>query len=314
MNEIQTSEEIPESVIEWLGLIRYQTLLSIEQSRFAPPLSALAINSIQDSVESALSLVVQQKGGAISNKPDFLQLFDAAVTHGTDPDLLKSFRPALSALNTARVGFKHHGNAPSDQAIQRHCERGSEFVHMLVRNVFSIELETVSLLTFVKNDDTRALLEEAQSSWNAGKHNEGLEAIRLAFDKLVQDYTGRKQWSPGRNLFSTKPSFYPSSRDLKYIGVEKLDEWISNIDKWIRYVSLGIDMRRYAYFDAHTPSISYALGGNHFTHFREGIEATDEAFGGCFKFVLDTALSFARDDFDFDYWSVRQALRERKSD
>ncbi|WP_368843900.1 hypothetical protein [Kocuria sp. CPCC 204721] len=296
-----------ESTIEWASLIRYQLLVAQEQSTQPAPLSVLAINTMQDATESALSLVVQEKGGDMKARPDFMQLFDAAITHGVDESGLRAFRPAIQAMNNARVSFKHHGNSPAEGTIRRHWERTNDFVRELFKQVLDIELNEVSLLVFIKNEYVRSHLRDAQEAWGAGKQDASTEALRLAFDTLIKDYTNRKVWHPGKSLFTTKPSFYPSRRDIKYAGLEKIDEWLDNIDKWVRHTALGVDMRRFAYFDAHTPSISYALGGNHFTNHREAIQIDEEVFSRCFRFVVDTALALGRDDFDFDLWTARQA-------
>lgn len=305
-------DELPEPTVEWLSLIRYQLLVAGEQSRLGRPMSALSINAMQDAVESALSLVVQSRGGNLSNRPDFLQLFDAAIGSAADVDRLKSFRPAMIALNSARVSFKHHGNAPDDSVLTRHLVRSQEFVAALVGEVFEVDIQNISLLVFVKCIQAREHLLAAQDLWTKGEHRGAMEILRLAFDELVRDYTNRKQWYPGHSLFATKPSFFPSSFDLRKLGkeVEKMNEWLENLDKWVKYVALGIDMRRFAYFDVHAPKVMYAMGGNHFTHHDEAITIDDEVFARSFKFVVDTGLALAQDDYDFDHWSARQAARE----
>jgi len=309
---MENVDELPESTVEWLSLIRYQLSVAREQSRLGRPMSALAINAMQDAVESALSLVVQSRGGNLSNRPDFLQLFDAAIVNGADAERLNAFRPAMNALNTARVGFKHHGNAPHDSVPTRHLVRSQEFVTALAQEVFEVNLEDISLLVFVKGTEAREHLLAAQDLWSRGEHRDAVERLRLAFDELVRDYTRRKQWYPGKSLFATKPSFFPSSIDLRKLGkeVEKINEWLENLDKWVKYVALGIDMRRFAYFDVYAPRVMYAMGGNHFTYHDEAIAIDDEVFARCFKFVIDTGLALAQDDYDFDHWSARQAAQE----
>jgi hypothetical protein len=304
-----SANDLPQSTVEWLALIRYQLLMASEQSKLGAPLCGFALNTMHDAVESALSLVVQSKGGSVNNRLDFLQAFDAAVAHGADPQILTAFRAAMSAMNTARVSFKHHGNVPDESIIHRHLGRVEEFVAALVHEVFDIELADVSVLVFLKSAEARNFLLKAQEAWNEGRSAEAMEYLRLSFDGMIKDYTGRKQWHPGKGLFTTKPSFYPSVFDFNEYGktIKKLDEWLQNLDKWVRYSALGVDMRRFAYFDAHAPTIQYAVGGNHFTHAREGIEMTNEVFTRCFKFVVDTGISLSRDDFDFDLWSARRA-------
>lgn len=310
------SSQLPQSTVEWLSLIRYQLMLASEQSILGQPLSALALNSMQDAVESALALVVQTQGATLGNRADFLQIFDSAVQHGSDTHALAAFRPAMQAMNNARVSFKHHGNVPDQSIVTRHFVQSESFVTNLVRDVFQVDLSEISLLVFIKSAGARDLLNLAQEKWNDADANAAMEALRLAFDDIVRDYTERKQWHPGRSLFTTKPSSYPSIFDVRKLGkpVEKIDEWLQNLDKWVKYVALGIDMRGFAYFDAHAPSVVYAIGGNHFSHPRQGVEVTADVFTRCFKFVVDTGIALARDDFDLDLWAARQAARSSEAD
>jgi len=187
---------------------------------------------------------------------------------------------------------------------------------LLADRVFGVRLDAVSLLLFVRDTEVRTHLELAQSNWDSGRTQEAMDELKLAFDRLVRDYERRKAWHPGKSLFSTKPSFMPSIFDLRKAGkeMEKAFEWLESLDGWVKMLALGVDMRRYAYFDAHTPTSIYTLDGSAHLHRREGVTVTDEVFARCTKFVIDTALAFSEDDFDFDAWSARQAVGEAKEE
>lgn len=303
-------EDLSESTVEWLSLVRYQALTAEEQARLGRPLSALAINTMQDAVESVLALISQERGGNVPNKADFIQLFDGVAA--MDPSgALKASRPALLALNTARVGFKHHGNPPSDATLTRHVASGLDFVAAAVQTILDVDISEVSMLVFLKSEEARGLVSKAQQQWLGGAHTESMESLRLAFDEVVNDYTRRKQWHPGKSLFSTKPALYPNSIDLRESGLSKIDEWLQSLDEWVRYSALGVDLRQYAYFDAHAPVVHRRYSGGHSSHPREGVELTEEVFQRSHKFVVDTGLSLARDDYDFDQWAARQASAPR---
>lgn len=304
--------DLSESTVEWLSLIRYQTMTAEEQARLGRPLSALAINTIQDAVESVLALIVQDRGANLPNRAEFIQQFDSvAAMDGTG--VLKGFRPAMLALNTARVGFKHHGNPPSDASLTRHVARGLDFVEAAVSAVLGVSIADVSLLVFLKSEEARRLVVEAQEQWRANSRTDAMESLRRAFDEVVNDYTRRKQWHPGKSLFSTKPAFYPSSIDLRNSGLSKVDEWLQSLDQWVRYSALGVDLRQYAYFDAHAPVVHRFYNGGHSSHPRDGVELTEEVFQRSHKFVVDTGLSLARDDYDFDQWEARRAAAPDES-
>jgi hypothetical protein len=299
---------------EWLSLLRYQLSVAIEQSHAQPPLNALAINTLQDAVEGLLSLAAEHINVETKKNSDFIQLFDAVAAKLQDSPNLASFRGSMLSLNTARVGFKHHGNTPSEATLRRHVDRGREFMEQLTVAAFTQELDAVSLLVFVRSTQVRAHLERSLREWKAHETLAAMTSLRLAFDSLVQDFEERKVWTPGTSMFTTKKFNSSSSMDAHKAGrtVEDMWRWLEEIDKWLKYVSLGVDMRKYAYFEAHTPTVTYGYMNaepQSFVHEREGISVNEQIYERCFKFVTDTALAFAIDDFDFDAWTARHHAR-----
>lgn len=299
---------------ERLSLVRYQLMVADGQAKQPSPLNSLALGSMQDAVESMLGLIVERERVAVSNRNDFLQMFDAVAKKIEGDPPISGFRPGAAAMNLARVNFKHHGNQAESGTIARHLSNSEELVQVMAERVFSVPLEAISLLLFVRDAKARRHLEVAQSNWNSSKSQGAMDELKLAFDRLIRDYESRKAWHPGKSLFSTKPSFIPSVFDLRKSGkeAEKAFEWLESLDGWVKMLALGIDMRKYAYFDAHTPSSTYSLNGSPHLQRRSGIVITGEVFARCMKFVVDTALAFSEDDFDFDAWSARQSVNETK--
>lgn len=306
--------ELQQHESERLSVVRYQLMVAEEQARQPAPLSSLALGSMQDAVESMLGMVVERQHLTISNRSEFLALFDviAKAVEGEPP--ITGFRPGVAAMNLARVNFKHHGNQSESGTIARHLGNSKELIEALVKRVYGVELDVVSLLLFVRDTQARSHLESAQSNWDTRKSEEAIDELKLAFDCLTRDYERRKAWHPGKSLFSTKPSFAPSIFEIRRSGeeMEKAFEWLESLDGWVKMLALGIDIRRYAYFDAHTPTSIYALDGSAHLSRGEGVTITDEVFARCMKFVIDTAFAFSEDDFDFDGWSARLSARDGK--
>lgn len=293
---------------ERLSLVRYQLLVSEQQAAQPAPLNSLALGSMQDAVESMLGLIVEHSHITVRNRSDFLQLLDAVAASVEGEPPIVGFRASAAAMNLARVNFKHHGNHAESSTIARHLRSSWDLVDELSRRVFFVRIDEVSLLLFVRDAQARAHLESAQVDWSGGKAESAADSLRLAFDRVVRDYESRKSWHPGKSLFSTKPSFMPSVFDRRDAGkaVDKAFEWLESLDDWVRMLALGVEMRRYAFFSAHVPSSLYTLDGSAHLHRREGVQFDDGAFSRCFRFVVDTALAFAEDDFDFDAWSAKR--------
>lgn len=294
---------------EWLSLIAYQLRTARAQVQQPAPLNVLAISSLHDAVESLLSLCSEALGANVKNRADFIQLFDAVEVRLAELPSISGHRSAMNALNQARVGFKHHGNRADELTLKRHLANGENFLSDLAGAVFSVRLDEVSLLLFIRNEKVRQYVDNAGARWAAGERHEAMQDLWLAFDDLVTDYQARKSWHPGKTLFSTKPSFLPSVFDLKREGkvAEKAFEWLESLDSWVRILAIGVDTRRYAYFDAHTPTGMKVLSGDVRFHWRPDAELSDEVFLRCQAFVVDTALELGEDDFTFDAWAARKA-------
>jgi len=306
-NELQPFEA------ERLSLIRYQLLLAEQQSVQPSPLNSIALGTMQDAVESMLSLVIEKRLLQTKNMLEFIQMFDAVSSSFSEESQIPGFRSSMFAMNKARVSFKHHGNQVEAVTIARHLSNTSDLLNQLCIEVFNIRFQEVSLLLFVRDEKARTHLQQSETLWNLSNFEEAIDELKLAFDQIIRDYDSRKSWSPGRGLFSTRPSFLPSTIERKAAGntVQKAYEWLESIDEWVKILALGVDMRRYAFFNAHTPHVMYAMNGKSFISRRDGIQLNDEIYSKCFKFVIDTALAFREDDFDFDAWSARQAKWSR---
>jgi hypothetical protein len=72
----------------------------------------MAINGLQDAVEAFLRVCVDYRQLDVPSKSDFRKVFDTVNEHDAVSGAVGGYRSRLDALNTARVGFKHHGNLP----------------------------------------------------------------------------------------------------------------------------------------------------------------------------------------------------------
>ena len=305
--------ELEQHQIKWLSLIRYQLEMAEAQAEQPEPLNVLAISTTHDAVESMLSLVVEVRHVDVKSKADFIATFDAV--NRAIGETIGGHRSQMNALNSVRVSFKHHGNRAEEQTIRRHLTNARTFLRVLAREGLDVNFDEVSLLLFISNEQVRSLLQSAKGNWSAGQRETAFQNVRLAFDELVRDYERRKSWHPGKSLFSTKPSFLPSVFDLRDSGkvAVKGFEWLEALDSWVRTLAFGIDARKYAYFDAHTPNATRTLDGSVHFSWRQNPDLSDDVFGRCQQFVVETALMLARDDFDFDAWAARRAVADSES-
>lgn len=293
--------------VEWLSLIRYQAVAAIEQSRQPMPLAMLSINGLHDAVEAILGLVAEHRQVAIRNKGDFAQLFDAVA--GVVPSL-DHHRARLIALNSARVSFKHHGNVLNGMTIERHRVNAMEFLADAAAAALGQNFEAVSLTGLIRDDEARTFVEEAETGWAAGDGEVALGQLRIAFERLIEDYEQRKVWHQGNSLFHTEPPFRPNalSGAVSDEVAKHFMNWLRALDQRLKLLSFGIDLKRFAYFDAHVPVATRFVGGEVVLHARDSAPTiTEDIYRRCHRFVIDTALQLGTEDYNFDAWAIRQA-------
>lgn len=313
--------KLTEAETERLSLIRYQLLAAEAAVSSPPPINNLAINVMQDVVEAALGAAGDHRRAEIRHR-DFDKLFDAVVTKLGNPVELVGLRAASIALNNARVGFKHHGNLLRDETLRRHYDVASTLVNELIFLAFRVDLASVSLLLFIKDDQARGLIENAERFAEEDDLIKALFHLRLAFDLVIKEYELRKTVDGFHSIFKTKPSFFPSVFDLRDIAggrdggrhLERIVEWIEAIDNLTRLGALGIDTQRYAYFDAVAPTAMY-LASDHPTVGSVRFEnPTDEHFKASHRFVIDSAIRLATNDYTLKPSRIERILRDRHFD
>ena len=300
---------------ERLALVRYQLRQARRQLDATYPLTSLGINFIQDALESLMSVVVDHRQLSISKKTqaEFMGLFDA-VEKSVDahaPGTLSGFRRQLNSLNQARVDAKHHGNTHTRSVILRHLEVAEQFANILTTSVFGLAIDEVSLIAFVGSDVARSHLSRALERYEGGDIRGGMAYLRHSFEEVVRDFKERKRKSSTASMYRTSPSPRPSAMSARREGkeVQRLAEWVENMDDWVRILILGIDVRGYAYFRSHTPDIHYRLQGPPQANWKDVPEPTTQHFNRCFSFVLETALDMREDDLVF--WTPWQETRVR---
>ena len=233
-------------------------------------------------------------------------------TQGGD---ISGHRSAMIALNSARVGFKHHGNQSNKQTIDRHIANGLNFLADAAEQGLNTPFAEVSLLGFVRDPKVREYIHRADdcSSGAVEDRMPAFEYLRLGFETLVQGYQQSKSYYPGRSLITTKPSFLPSVFDIRDHGGkvgEKAFEWLENLDRWVRILVLGINVQEYTFFLAYTPGVMMTCGGQAHFRWRPGFDLSDDVFRRCRQFVVESAIRLGRRDFAYDAWNARQSLAE----
>lgn len=292
--------------IRWLSLIRYQARVAEEQSALPAPLGTLAISGLQDAIEAMLGLVAEHHGIPVQRMSPFDKLFDAVTNRF---DALEHYRGPLLALNSARVGYKHHGNHVDQSTVERHRLAAVTFLADTAQVCLAQDFHAVSLTGLINDLDARGLVESAETRWRAGEQHRALGDLRLAFDELIRNYENTTRRS-GRSFFDARP--HPSAsyeaaraRSRSQLGAfgnaqgKHFEDWLRNLENRMKMLAFGIDLRGFAFFDAQVPE-RYRIGPDGVTVDRlpgQSSEVPERVFRLCHRFVIDTALKLGADDF-----------------
>lgn len=293
---------VTEAEIERLSLIRYQLRSAAEMLKQPPPINTLAINTMQDVVESALGAVAEHVRAEVKARSDFDKLFDTVVAKIGSPPELTGLRASAIALNNARVGFKHHGNQVRDETLRRHHDIAVTLVHELVRTGFETELDDVSMLVFVRNEGVRAFIERAEELARQNRITDALSYLRSAFNFAVHDYANRKSIDGWNTIFDVSPRM-PTHLGRSEWGwerpLEEVQEWVKALDERVRLSAMGIDLSRYAYFDAVAPQHTNMWHSDRgpLVHARF-TNPTDDHYKVSYLFVVDSTVRLAAPDFN----------------
>lgn len=316
-----------------LALIRLLLDRAEEASRQAAPFSADSINRLHDVAEMWLLLGAEVLHADIKPKMPFINYWDVL---SKKLDFPLTYKAQMQRVNEARVNLKHHGNEPSQQAIEHARTAVRGLLEDETPRLFGIGLRDVSLADFVACEEARALVKAADEKWKQQSvENRDIEGapdvwapladLAEAFSALIGDYTGRKRTVTGRSVFDVvgAPPDLRSTRmrlrknagrgsaakevvdAFEHYAAEVADS-LSALQELTLATGLGVDLRRYGRFRLLTPRVSRASGGGRRFVVRESDPApTDEDFEFCRDFVISTALHLAEFDFDRDLRDAR---------
>lgn len=229
---------------------------------------------------------------------EFDKLFDDVAA---EFDALTYHRSPLTALNRARVGFKHNGNEAAESTIERCRVSAMNFLAEASQVCLGQDFDAISLAKLVTYPNVRLAIESAEERWTAGDQHQAMLGLRQAFKTLMNTYEQANRFG-ARGLFNSRPGGSPPryTTTIKicepgswgFAHANHVDGWLQNLDDRVKLLALGVDMRRYAYLDTHAPHREFRPDVD-----ESPFEVAEHVFHRCHRFVVDTALRLVADDF-----------------
>lgn len=290
------------TTIQRLAFVRFLHEQGIMQSSQPEPLSAAAVLSFQDAVEHFLLIAADHLKVNLPSSMQFLQYWERLNPALPTGQELPS-KQALDRVNKIRVALKHYGTIPSTQAITQARADVSTFFTDATQMIFGVDFASVDMVDLVSREETARLLHDAQTHADVGDVVAALAGLVLAFDELLEYYTGTTFRERGRSPFAFGPrlrNFKPRDRDFDRDAatqLTKLTEVSRQLQQAMQVISLGIDYAKYSQFKALTPEVAGFMDGSTKFFYHQGHEQlTAEDYSSARLFVIESALQAVRAD------------------
>ena len=286
---------LTQSQTRQLVLVRYLFQIGIEQSHKGEPLASLAILPLHDSAELFLQSALEYCNGTLGGK-DFMSYWSAFQAK----DISLPYKDGMSCFNRARVSLKHDGTLPAHNHLEEFLGIVGAFLNERCAIVFSMELNSISLASLIRNETVRNLVEVAEESIEVGDHKRAIEHAALAFRRSLSEYLcGSRNGPYADRLFS------PGSRHISTMGfafddgfgtversiVSALSDMQADFREAITVIAYNLDFDGYRYLKTYSPVIHEFVGGNMQLEWMGAVEVDKYIVRRCLDFVTNAALS-----------------------
>jgi hypothetical protein len=299
-----------------LAFIRYLYTLAVKQSMQPEPHGSASILTFHDSIELFLHLAYEHFNLGAGNDPSFMGYWDQLAPQLPPGGLPQ--REAMRRMNRSRVELKHHGILPSRLDMDAFRANVTSFFEDSCLMVFGIDFNSISLVNLIQYASVRTTLDKANKLIEAGKTENAIAKITIAFTQLLDEYESKTQTDFGRSLFSFDQSF---STTFSTPGDEAIADFASEIESFanevesfannvesalvdiqnaIKILALGLDYRRYVRFQLLTPSVVKLSKEDYEVRPKKSkVETlTIDHFRFCFDFVIESALELQAFDLE----------------
>jgi len=294
-----------------LAFIKYLFNIGLYQSYQPEPFCGIAILSFHDSVELFLQLCLDELSINVTNKENERLTFTGYWSKIEEKVKPLSQKTSMNRLNTARNGFKHHGNIPSKLDIETFRATTNAFFTENCKLIFDIDFAEVSLIDAIKFDRTRETLKQAKLNFEKGRKIECLRDIILSFRYLLIDYEQSKinrfDQSP---FFSSKFIPNPPNQFLKSSEDTILKQWANSVKESfgevqdvLKILFLGIDYRKYMKYRSiiQPMTVNLSVDGKSCEAIVLGeISLKKEDLDFCIDFIIESSLKLQEFDFEIN--------------
>ena len=295
-------------LIQRLSYIKYLYLKGKELSKQAGVVAGFSILAFHDSIEMFLMLVYEHKD--CGNDKNYKTIDDYL---GNIPDI--KMKESIKLLNKCRISMKHQGQFPSKSDIEKHRINALSFLQENTVSLLDLDFDSISLIDLVSFEECKKFLLSAQQKRDENKYFESIVEARKAFNSMLLEFEdSKKYWyislfNIGQKPRDTYKDFIkattPKNSDVfRYkVWFEDVDKTINDLRDVVKIISIGIDYKQYALFNAIAPEVIYWENGScdvreSDSYFYSRVNASKELCDFCINFVIDCAMKFQDSNYE----------------
>lgn len=295
-----------EIIIQRLSYIKYLYLKGEEQARQAEIVAGFSILAFHDAIEMFLMLVYEHLD--CGNDKNYKTIDDYL---GNIPHI--KMKESVKSLNKCRVSMKHQGQFPSKIDVEKHRLNTRSFFQENTSLLLGVDFDSISLIDLVSFDECKHFLKSAQENRDANKFFECMADTRKAFITMLSEFeNSKKYWYHSLFNIGRKPreTYKDFINDVTIKNKEKYKAWFEDVNETIndlrdvvKIISIGVDYKQYALFNAVAPQVIILADGSYHIreaegHFYSRVHASKELCDFCINFVVDCAVKFQDSDYE----------------
>lgn len=282
-------------VVERLSLLKYILEIALEQSRKPDPASATGLLLLHDALELLIDLVC-----AHVNYPRPKSLLDAweglSKAHGVNLPL----RVSITKLNTSRNSLKHKGLRPHQSDINDFSGVAQSFYKEVCANVFSIDIDSLSLASLVTVPSVREHLRLAEEFEAQRQPIPSLQESAIAFELLIEHFSNGPAALYMNGPFHLSGALSVPSRGDSNYGMAATIKAVNEMRRPLQMVMLGLEYPKYVRFSLCVPKIVRLADGSIIARgFRQDVPSM-ESVRFAILYVIESSLQLQSAYFEAD--------------
>ena len=294
-----------EIIIRRLAIIKYLYNLGAQQSMQVDTVAGFSILSFHDCAEMFLLLVAENKG--MKGEEVFMNYWNKI------PEL--TLKESMRILKDRRVNIKHKGLFPSKSDIEISRITMADFLNQNTKIQFDMDFSSVSISSLISYNRVKEYIDVAEEYLVKNDFYNCLVNAKIAFMELLSSYESSKRGkyhinsivNVGLKIGNEYQKLIGNDRELGEQWFRNVSETTNRIREILKITALGIDYRKYAFFEYITPetnvywtnnSSEYHSMPKDYYESRFNLRMSDCQF--CIEFVIDSALKLQEFDYDIN--------------